>query len=262
MALPPDTPAEPVPANKPARDAAREDVFMREVDDALREDELKTFLEKYGKPLLAAVVIGLLALGGWLWWSGEQKAEAGERGEAYTQALDDLDAGNLAGADERLATIAEGNSGSAVSAKLMRAGIALEQGNTQQAVALYEEVAENSGAPQPYRDLATIRAVAANFDTRPPADVIARLKPLAVEGNPWFGVAGELVGMAYLKQDKPKLAGPLFAQIARDEDLPQSLRGRARQLAGLLGVDALDDIIGDEPAEGAAEPDEAAAAAQ
>ena len=259
MALPPETPAAPAPANRSSRDSAREDVFMREVDDALREDELKTFVDRYGKPLLAAIVIGLAALGGWLWWSGAQEQEAGERGEAYTQALDDLDAGNLAGADEKLAAMADGSGGSATSAKLLRAGIALEQGKTAEAVALYEEVAANDDAPQPYRDLATVRAVAADFDTRDPADVIARLKPLAVEGNPWFGVAGELVGMAYLKQDKPKLAGPLFAQIARDEDMPQTLRGRARQLAGLLGVDALDDVIGEEPAEGAAQEEEAAA---
>ena len=71
--------------------------------------------------------------------------------------------------------------------------------------------------------------------------MIDRLKPLAVPGNPWFGSAGELVGMAYLKQNNTALAGPLFAAIARDKDAPETLRNRVRQLAGLLGVDAIDD---------------------
>ena len=76
--------------------------------------------------------------------------------------------------------------------------------------------------------------------TRPRSS--SRLKALAVPGNPWFGSAGELVGMAYLKQGKPDLAGPLFASISRDKDTPETLRRRARQLAGLLGVDAIDDV--------------------
>jgi hypothetical protein len=72
--------------------------------------------------------------------------------------------------------------------------------------------------------------------------VIARLKPLAEPGNPWFGNAGELVGIAYMKQGHNDLAGPLFAAISRDKDAPVSLRRRARQMAGLLGVDAIDDV--------------------
>ncbi|MEZ5742926.1 MAG: tetratricopeptide repeat protein [Sphingomonadaceae bacterium] len=250
MALPPEnSPSE----NKPAddREAAQQDVFMREVDDALREDELKSFLDRYGKPLAAAIVLGLAGLGGWLWWQDNQEEAAGKRGEAYVRAVDELDAQNLKGADERLAALAEeGGGASAVSANLLRAGIALEQDRAKDAVKLYEQVAADTSAPQPYRDLATVRAVSANFDAMKPEDVVTRLKPLAVKGNPWFGVAGELLGMAYLKQGKEDLAGPLFAQIARDEDLPDSLRGRARQLSGLLGVDAVDDVIGEKDKDG------------
>jgi len=72
--------------------------------------------------------------------------------------------------------------------------------------------------------------------------VIDRLKPLATPGNPWFGSAGELVAMAYLKQGRKELAGPLFAAIAKDEDVPQTLRSRTRQIAGQLGYDAVVDV--------------------
>jgi hypothetical protein len=39
---------------------------------------------------------------------------------------------------------------------------------------------------------------------------------------------------------KNDLAGPLFAGIAKDENVPQSIRSRARQMAGLLGIDAVE----------------------
>jgi hypothetical protein len=84
--------------------------------------------------------------------------------------------------------------------------------------------------------------VATDFDAMKPEDAIARLKPLAVPGNPWFGSAGELVAAAYLKQGKKDLAGPLFASIAKDQTVPRSLRSRARQMAGQLGFDAVTDV--------------------
>jgi len=38
------------------------------------------------------------------------------------------------------------------------------------------------------------------------------------------------------------MVGPLFGAIAKDKDQPDSLRARARQMAGVLGFDAVDDI--------------------
>ena len=243
LALRPQDPQSPTDKNA-KRDAAQQDVLMREVDEALRQDELSGFFKSWGIPLIAIVVIGLAGLGGYLWWDHTRQQAAAERGEKMIVAIDELEVGNLKDADSHLAEIAaQGGTASAVAATLIRAGIALEEGRTDDALKLYEQVSADKAAPQPYRDLAAIRAVAASFDTTEPQAVIDRLKALATPGNPWFGVAGELVGMAYLKQGKEELAGPLFASMARDEDLPESLRARSRQLAGLLGVDAIDDVI-------------------
>ena len=240
MALRPDDKT-PLPADKKA--LAQQDVFMREVDEALREDQLKTAMTRYGVVAGIAVVGLLLALGGWLWWREHQQAVAGEQGEKYMIALDQVEAGQLAPATAALRPLMdEGAAGARTAATLMQAGIALEQGRKAEAAKLYAGIAADDAMPQPYRDLATIRAVAIDFDNLPPAAVIARLKPLAVPGNAWFGSAGELVGAAYLKQGRNDLAGPLFAQIAKDPKVPESLRNRTRQMSGLLGVDAIVDV--------------------
>lgn len=241
MALRPDRP-QSRSDQLAARDAAQKDVLLREVDEALREDEMRSLLQRFGKPAAAAIVLGLAGLGGYLWWSEARSDAADERGEQFTMALDRVEAGNLAAAGKQLATIAEADAdGSAAAARLMQAGIALQQGRKSAAIRLFAEVADDRKAPQPFRDLATVRWVAASFDATPPEQVIARLKPLAVPGNPWFGSAGELLAMAYLKRGDTKLAGPLLAAMAKDQDAPESLRRRARQLAGVLGVDAIDD---------------------
>jgi hypothetical protein len=66
--------------------------------------------------------------------------------------------------------------------------------------------------------------------------VIARLKPLAVPGQPWFGAAGELTAVAWLDQHQPAQAGQLLAAVARDGQAPASIRGRAKRLAAALGA--------------------------
>ncbi|MYL96342.1 tetratricopeptide repeat protein [Novosphingobium sp. FGD1] len=220
---------------------------MREVDDAVRQDQLEGFMSRYGKAVLAILVIGLLALGGWIYWDHRQTRAREEQAEAYVQALDALQVDNLDVAKAKLAPIAaaSGSDANATSARLLLGGIALRQDRKADALKLFRQVAGDSSAPQPMRDLATVREVGADFDAMKPQDVVDRLKPLAVPGNPWFGVAGEMVGMAYLKQGKQDQAGPLFAAIAKDESAESGLRSRARQLAAVLGIDAVDDIVDD-----------------
>jgi len=131
-----------------------------------------------------------------------------------------------------------------------------------EAATLFGEVADSSDAPPALRDLAKIRAITATFDERKPADVIAELGELAVPGNPWFGSAGELVAMAHLEAGDNDKAGAMFAEIARAEDVPESLRTRSRQMAGLLGVDAIvdvDELLEEQGIETAAAEEEAAA---
>lgn len=242
MALSPENP--PFRTEKQAkRHAAEQDVFLREVDDALREDELRTTFQRWGKLIIAGVIVLLVGLAGYLYWQQHSHQSAAQQGEQFTIALDDVEAGKLAdGAKKIDALIKDSDDGTRAAAQLMRGGIALEQGKPADAVKLFEAVAADGSAPQPYRDLAAIRAVAANFDAMKPEDVVARLKPLAEPGKPWFPSAGELVGLAYLKQGRNDLAGPLFAAISRDKEAPETLRARARQMAGLLGVDAIDDV--------------------
>ena len=64
------------------------------------------------------------------------------------------------------------------------------------------------------------------------------MQPLTKPGSPWFGSAGELTAMAMIKQGKKLEAGRLFAAIAADRQVPESIRARAVQIAGTLGVDA------------------------
>jgi len=240
LALTPESPQGNLPAN--SKDAAAQETFLREVDDALREDQLRRLLTTRGRPILAVVIGGLVGLGGWLWYNEHIASLRDTQSETFVTALDALQAGRTQTAQQGMdPLLKDGNPGYRAAAQITEAGIAEQAGKAADAAKLFAAVSADGSLPGAYRDLATVREVSTNFDKLAPQTVIDRLKPLAVPGKPWFGSAGELVALAYLKQNKTEAAGALLASIARDKAVPDTLRRRTRQLAGQLGVDAVDN---------------------
>jgi hypothetical protein len=214
--------------------------FLREVDENLRRDQARDFAKKYGGWLIAAVVLFLAAVGGWLYWQQYQQKQAEAQSEELTKIYSQIGAGQTKQAQQGLQGLeSSGNSVVRTLALLTEAAVALDANDKATAIAKYNAVANDSRAPQPYRDVALIRSVGMQFDQMKPEDVISRLQPLTKPGEPWFGTAGELTAMAYIKQGNRAAAGKLFAAIAADNNAPPTLRSRSAQIAGTLGVDAV-----------------------
>ncbi len=220
--------------------AGSDEAFLREVDDAVRASDLTNFWTRFGRWLLVALVAGLLAFGGWIIYQNRVQAAADKQSEEFVDAMDKLRAGDEKGARAKLAVLNKADQpGYRAMAQLVEANLLGEDGETKKAIAIYAKIAGDASLPQTFRDLALIRQTSAEFDTIGAQTVIDRLKPLSKPGNPWFGSAGEMTAIAYMKMGKDNLAGPIFAQIAKQDGLPQSLRSRAQQMAGALGVDAV-----------------------
>jgi hypothetical protein len=213
--------------------------FVREVDENLRRDQARDFLKKNGPWIVGAILLFLAGAAGWLYWQDRQQKQAEAETEKLNTVMGQIGTGQVASAEPQLATL--GNSGAegvSASARLTSAALALQKSDRKAAIDQYRSVMEDKGLAQPYRDLATVRLTALEFDQMKPDDVIARLKPLAVAGNPWFGSAGEMTAMALLKLGRKDEAGRLFAAIAADTKAPETIRSRAVQIAGTLGIDA------------------------
>jgi hypothetical protein len=216
------------------------EAFLREVDEELRRDQIEGFWKKWGRWLIGGVFAVLFAWGGWLWWDNRNTEAAGLEGEQMSQALDELQNNDMAGAGAKLKTLAGSTrDGYRVSAKLAQAGALMQKDDPKGAAKIFGAIAADTSVAQPWRDLALIRQTSAEYDVLKPSDIITRLKPLAVSGNPWFGSAGEMVAVAYMNSGQPQLAGKLFGDIGKDETVPETLRSRAVQMAGVLGVDAV-----------------------
>jgi hypothetical protein len=224
------------------------EAFIREVDDEVRRDRVEKAARRYGVIVGVVVVLALIALGGTLWWRSHREQLAGVRGEQLTAAMSDLGSGRDAQATKTLQMLVDaGDKGYAPLARMLLADMAVKSNKPDDASKAFLALANDKSAPEDLRNIALLRATSLDFDRIAPEEVVNRLKPLAVAGTPWFGSAGEMTGIAYLKMNQPKQAGPIFAAIAKDKTVPSSIRSRVAQLAGDYGIDAA-------PADAAVQP--------
>ncbi len=185
-----------------------DEAFLREVDEELRRDQLASMWTRYGRWLIVAIIAGLAAFGGFLYWEYHRGEVAGAQGEKLQTVYDDLAARKIGTAEKELVELAGSDvAGYRAMALFTQADLLLQKEDLKGAAAKFAAVAGDASIGQPLRDLALIRQTSAEFDSLKPDVVVNRLRPLAVKGNPWFGSAGELVGVGLSPDEQARSRG-------------------------------------------------------
>lgn len=226
-------------ANTP-KEEAENNAFLREVDEAMRREQVENLFTKHGKWVALAVALFLAVVGGWQYWSHTTRTADDGTAESMSAILEDIQSGKLDNIDSRLAAVRDnGSPGYKAAAMFQIAGLQTQKKDLAGAAKTYASIVSDTSLAQPFRDFALVKQTLVEFETLKPEQVVQRLEPLAKKGNPWFGSAGELVGISYMRMNQPQKAGALFADIAADKNVPESIRSRLTILAGSLGVDAV-----------------------
>ncbi len=224
-----------------AKAPSQEDVFLREVDDELRRDEMLSFWGRYKKLLIGGLVGGLALFAGVLWWGQYQRSAAGAVGDSFEKGLDAIEAKNYAeGAKALEAVAASDNEGYRGLALINQATAALAQNDSKKAIGLFAKAAQDTSLDQPTRDFALVRQTHLEMDQIKPQDIVARMTPIAVKDNAWFGHAGEMLAIAKMKMGQKADAGKIYAALYKEDSVPETIRSRAVQQASVLGIDVSD----------------------
>lgn len=211
------------------------EAFLREVDEELRRDQLANLWRRYGRWLLIGIGAFLIALAGYLYWAEQRKEAISQQSDRLARAVQFLDEGETDKALKELQALSrEGSDGIKALARLAEASQFVRADEKDKAISAYEAIAADTSLAEPFRELASFRAVQLQFDSLKPEQAIEKLKPLAQDGTPWFGPAGELLAIAYLDSGQPQLARALFEAIAGSEQVSPSLRARASQMISML----------------------------
>jgi hypothetical protein len=198
---------------------------FQEVDDAVRQDDLKAWWKRYGTYSVAGAVLVVVAVAAVVGWRQYQTAQRSAAGQAYSIALAKIGQDNKAARADL-----EQQAQNAIEPYRSLAALAAAQlrDTPDEQVAALLEVAGKLPGELP--DLAMAIAGFRSVDTAKAADTIAKLEPLAAPDRPFHGSVVELQAMQAQRRGDLKRAKELWTEIVKDPTAPQGAVQRAQAL--------------------------------
>lgn len=212
------------------------DEFIREVDEAVRQDRWLQLAKEYGAYVIAgalAIVIGTAAGVGWRTYRHNQQLEQARRYAAAENLLRQDHPGEAGKAFLALAKNADGGYG--IIARLRAAEAQAKAGETKSAEEILNSLSKDGKAAPEYRQLGDLLAVQRDFDTADPASLAGRLAGLTEPGAPWRYSALELEALAQLRAGQTDAARRTLGDLTKDPGTPPDMSRRAAELLASLG---------------------------
>lgn len=211
--------------------------ILREVDEEIRRENWENLWKKYGKYLVAAALVAIIATAsvvGWREYDRSRRMESGDRfAAAVTEAENTADPAQAA--DILAAYVSEAPTGYATLARLREAKLRADAGDPKAAIAIYDAIASDNSVERLFRDLAALYSVRMQIDKGDPSKLNSRLLPLAADDSPWRYSARELQAIVDLRSGDTAAARELFTRLADDANAPDSLRTRATEMLHAMG---------------------------
>ncbi|MBQ4471779.1 MAG: tetratricopeptide repeat protein [Alphaproteobacteria bacterium] len=211
----------------------QDQAFELEVDEDLQQERLNKFWQKYRWLIYTAVVLILAITAGiqlyQSWWLKVRLAES----DKFEDAVIKLYGNQEADALPALTDLAEnGRTGYQYLARLEKAGYAVRQGNTEQALEDFKALMD-SNAPRALRNVATLSYVGHQVDTADPDTLLAQLDPL--KDDPAFiGMTAELETILYLRKNQPDTAKDVLKKALAMPNLSEVVTTRLQALQQML----------------------------
>jgi hypothetical protein len=211
------------------------DSFLREVDEAVRQDQYKKLWDNYGVYALAGLLLIVAAVAAYKGWSYWQERQAQEAGAKFSEALTLEGGTDDAKAHDLLASLAaQGPEGYRVLARFQLAAAEAKAGDLDKAVADYDALASDAGADQILQGHAALQAAALRLDKADYAEMDRRLKGLIDSNGAWRFSARELLGLSAYRLNNMREAERQFSALIGDEGTPPNLRERADMMLALI----------------------------
>jgi hypothetical protein len=238
------------------RDSGHSDEFIREVDEAVRQDRWLKLWKQYGTFVIGAAVAVVIGTGGgvaWRAWQDSQRQAEAERYVEATELLRQDRAAEAAVAFEALAQ--DASDGYAVLARLQAAQALGMAGDDDGKRAVLEQLAGDDAAAPLYRSLGELLAAQEQFADATPDNITQQLEQLTAADSPWRYSALELSALAQLRAGETEAARDTLTSLVDDPRTPPNLGRRAAELLSALGpASGADQVVEDDAADQDAEP--------
>ena len=203
---------------------------FQEVDDAVRQDDLKLWWKRWGSWVVAGAVLAVVAVAGLVGWRQYDASQRAQASAAYSVALAKIGQDNAAARAE-LNKQAESAPEPYRSLAALAAAQLLDKPDEQ--VAALDAVA--SRLPTELSDLALVIAGFRSVDIGKLDAALVRLGPVAQPDRPFHASVNELQALAAARKGDLKRARELWTALLKDPAAPQGVQQRAQAMLTLYG---------------------------
>jgi hypothetical protein len=198
---------------------------FHEIDEAVRQDDLKAWWKRYGTWVVAGVVLLVVAVAGLVGWRQYQNGQRAAAGVAYSSALALIGKDNAAARaalDKQAASAAEPyRSLAALTAAQLR-------DKPEDQVAALLDVAPK--LPGELSELAQVIAGYRSVGTAKADDTVDKLGPIAGVDHAFHGSVVELQALQAARKGDSKRARELWSEIVKDPAAPPGAVQRAQAM--------------------------------
>lgn len=202
------------------------DIFD-EVNEDLREEELKNMWKEYGPWVISGAVIAVLMTAGInVKRSLDVKKELSLTNQYFT-AVQSEDVTEI----QKFAT--ENPSAHGILAQLQAARQLQAEGKDAEAQAIYQKLEADKKAQPVYQEFAKLLAISADLDKGDAATMHKDLESMIAEGASWRFSALELQALLYAREKQYADAKKSLEAIITSNEATDAMKSRARRLAQL-----------------------------
>jgi len=205
------------------------DSFIQEVDEDVKNDNLKALWDRYGLFIIAVVVLAVSAAVSFDKLQAWKMLRNQNRTENYMVATQLQD-----NADETIAAlqkISQDNQGIFSDfAKLQIANVLFEENKQEDALAALEKIANEKQVNDEVKNIALIKLATYRVDTMNYDEFKQLLQPVLSVESSWTPLAQDLLAMSAIKSGDYETARNIYENILKIKDLPESFRTKIQDM--------------------------------
>jgi hypothetical protein len=212
------------------------DIF-REVDEEVRREQFRQLWRRYGGLIIGACIALVVAVGGWRAYEWRQSQLAAQAGAQFETAVALFNEGKHKEAEDAFAKVAAEGTPSYRMLASFRKAAEVARHDPKAAVAIYDQLAADTGIAAVMRDLAAVRGGAILVDSAPLDEIVRRLEPTAGANRAFRHSARATLALAAWRAQDNTALRRWSEMILTDPDAPQNARNQVQVLLALSDPD-------------------------
>ena len=209
------------------------DAFIQEVNEDVKNDNLKKLWDKYGLFIVLFVVIAVTAAVSFETIKSWRNAKYQAQTENYLIALQPSE--NYENTLKALEKIAASNNGIySELARIQIATVLFEQGKNSEAEIMLKSIADNDELNSRIRNLAALKLATYKIDTATRAEMQELLQPVIDADDSWSPLATDLLAMAAIRDGDTETARTLYTSLLENGNISDNFKSRIQDMLSTL----------------------------